>query len=243
MNKQGVKDKATSRRDKPRVPSRGRGVARYKILLDATQALLKKHDPADVGLYQIAEKADVPPASVYHFFPTKEAAFVALAQRFVDQLLELHRAPIPARLVRNWTDLFEIDTRRAMDFYNANIPALKIFYGGHGGVETREIDRIASVKMSSSGYARLNQIFHMPFLTNPDIKFEARLSILEAIWSLSVRDTGRITEEYHREALEACFAYSHTFLPGRLEPRPLLIEAIQNDGSIVLPFDAEYPDA
>lgn len=240
MNKQGVKDKGVSRRDKPRVPSRGRGVARYKVLLDATQALLKKHDPADIGLYQIAEKADVPPASVYHFFPTKEAAFVALAQRYVDQLLELHRTPIQARLIRNWTDLYEIDTRRGMEFYNANVPALKIFYGGHGGVETREIDRIASAKMSRSGYARLNRIFHMPYLTNPDIKFAARLSILEAIWSLSVREMGRITEEYHREALEACFAYSHTFLPGRLEPRPFLTEAIETDASIVLPFNEPF---
>lgn len=195
----------------------------------------------EIGVYQIAEAAGVPAASVYHFFPTKEAAFIALAQRYADQLFEVHRAPIEACLIRNWTDLFEIDARRAMEFYNANVPALTIFYGGHAGVETREIDRVTTSSMSKLAYGRLDKIFHMPFLSHPEIKFTARMNILDAIWSMSVRQEGYIAEDYHQEAISACHAYSQSFLPGRLEKREFLIDAAKNGERISLAFDAEDP--
>ena len=47
------------RREGPRAPSRGRGVARYGALLDATDALLQVENPDTIGLYQIAEQAGV----------------------------------------------------------------------------------------------------------------------------------------------------------------------------------------
>jgi AcrR family transcriptional regulator len=67
----------------PRKPVQKRSRERYERLLDATESLLSAQDAGSVGLYDIAKHANVPPASVYHFFPTKEAAFVALAERFL----------------------------------------------------------------------------------------------------------------------------------------------------------------
>lgn len=220
----------------PRVPSRGRGVLRYAALLDATAQLLEREAPDAIGLYQIAEAAGVPPASVYHFFPTKEAAYVALATRCSEELLEVHRTPIEARRIKSWQDLYRIDARRAMEFYNANPPYLKIIYGGYGGVDARNVDMVLALSFSKSSYDRLSRLFQMPVIREPDRKFEVRLAILDSIWQVSVRREGRITEEYFEESLRATIAYACHYIPPIVEPTEFLLEAMANDALIEIPF-------
>lgn len=227
----------------PRQPSRGRGLLRYTALVDATEALLQTEDPDEVGLYRIAEQADVPPASVYHFFPTKEAAFTALANRVADRLMEVHRAPIRARDIQSWQALFQIDTGRARDFYNANPAALKIFYGGFVGVDARRVDESVVRRLAGASYRRMDQIFHMPFIRNPEQKFVSRLAILDSIWGVSVKLHGHITEEFHQEALIACTAYSCHILPEAIELRDSFLKLVKSDAMIALPFeDFEQPE-
>ena len=220
----------------PRKPSRGRGVVRYEALLQATERLLQTHNPNEVGVYQIAEQAGVPPASVYHFFPTKEAAYLAVFERFLEGLIQALRQPLEARRIHSWRDLFRHDAGRGMELYNAHPAALKINYGGYGGVETRNTEIMISERMAAKGYDRLDAIFHMPVMRDPHDRFAIRMAMMDAIWSMSVREHGRITDEFFEHSMEACIAYTHTFLPTWLQPRPLLIEATERGEMITLPY-------
>jgi AcrR family transcriptional regulator len=219
-----------------RGPMRERGIARLQLLLEATEALLQTANPNEIGLYQIAEKAGVPPGSVYHFFPTKEAAYQALAERYLADLLKMHGEPIEARKIRTWMDLSAIDMRRAMDFYNARPPMMKILYGGYGGVEARGIDILVTEQMAQSAYDRLNRIFHVPPVHNDSRKARVALAIFDSIWTISVRLHGKITEEYYEEAFRAVVAYRRLYLPEFLEPRELLVEAAARGGEVSLPY-------
>lgn len=210
------------RRETPRPPVRGRGVARYAALLDAAHELLQREDPSKVGLYQIAEQAGVPGPSAYHFFPTKEAAYVALAERYVREVLAVHAAPIEARLIHSWQDLYVIDNRRAMEYFNNNPAAAKIMYGNYGGAQAREIDRIFNRKLARGSYGRLNKLFYMPYMSDPERVFEINLAILDGIWEVSVRREGYVTEAYMDETDRACFAYLRLFLPDRIDLREAL---------------------
>lgn len=221
----------------PRTPTRGRGIRRYGELLDAADRLLHKENPDLIGLRQIAQEAGAPPASVYHFFPTKEAAFVALAKRYLEGLLAMHRSPIEAHLIGTWRDLMLIDFRRAKDYYNAHPPMNKILYGGYGGVEARKIDNINVSLMAKAHFGRLDRLFHMPHLSDPQRLFEVRMGILDAIWTLSVRQYGFITDESLEEAHAACAAYARLYLPEKMEPRPYLLDAVEQGGVVTLPFD------
>lgn len=226
-----------------RRPSRGRGVVRYQALLEATEALLFDADPDVIGLYQIAEKAGVPPASVYHFFPTKEAAYQALAERYLEGLVRMHSEPIEAALVKTWQDLSAIDMRRAMDYYNARPPMLKILYGGYGGVGARNIDIVTTDKLAEAGYRRLNQLFHVPHFPGDEVKARIALGILDATWTISVRLHGKITEEYYQEAFAACIAYRRLYMPEYLQPRELLTETAARGGTLSLSYSVEDDEA
>lgn len=210
---------------------------RYKALVDATETLLQTENPDEVGLYRIAEQAGVPPASVYHFFPTKEAAFTALANKMGDQLMEAHRLPIPARDLQTWQNMFLTDAGRARDFYNSHPAALKIFYGGYGGVDAHRVDEALSRRLAGAVYRRMDYIYHMPFIREPARKFSCRLAILDAIWAISVQHHGYITDEYFDEAVFACIAYSRQILPEVIELRDSFQALVQSDAMVTIPFE------
>jgi AcrR family transcriptional regulator len=225
---------APRRRSTPRTPSRGRGVLRYGGLLDATEALLNEHSPDDVGLYQIAERANVPPASVYHFFPTKDAAFLALAQRYLEGFGDLMKAPVPASALGSWQALLEWDQRQAMGYYNLHRPALKLFYGGYGGLETRQADAAFNARVGGTTSQRFDQAFRMPFLREPEKMFHIVVEIMDAVWAISYLRYDEITEDYFQEALAACVAYCRLYLPERLELRDEHREALARGENVVL---------
>lgn len=235
---------ATRRTEMPRTPSRTRGKARYAALIQATASLLETRNPATVGLTDIAKAAKIPAASIYHFFPSKEAAFVALAQHYMDRLDVVHRTPIEARKLGSWQDLFRIDVERAASFYNSHRPAMKLFYAGSGGLEPRDVDKVYTLEIARCQYARLNSIFHMPHISDPEPIFEIRTALLDAVWSVSVRRHGCIVDEMVQEAYEICAGYTAQFLPRRIERRQSLIDAAARDEHLVLPITARTaPDA
>src|SRR5579859_6857501 len=72
------------RRTLPRKPVQARGRARYEAILDVLESLLAESDWDQIGYYQIVERAGMPAASVYHFFPSRNALAGALADRYFE---------------------------------------------------------------------------------------------------------------------------------------------------------------
>ena len=187
--------------------------------MDAADALLAKNETTDVGLYDIAAAAGVPPASVYHLFPTKEAAFVALAERYLTGLSAYIIRPFDAAEVQRWKDLIVLEMYRAIEFYNQHPVMCKLFLGENVLPDVRMLDVRNVAAVSSSSYARMNKHFEMPHLHNPDIKFAVLIGIYDGIWMTSYARHGYIAEDFARETELAAIAYCETFLPSVLPLR------------------------
>ena len=236
-----IKKKKIARREAgPRKPSRGLGVVRFNALLAATEKLLVDHNPDDVGLYQIAEEAGAPIASAYHFFPTKDAAFLALAEHYLQRFIALSAEPIEAAKLRSWQDLFEADCRRTMEYYNAHPPAMKIFYSGYGSSAVRQADIRFTTTIAQSIYRRMDGAFHMPALKNATKIFHIGLAIMDAVWAISYQQHGEITEEFFRDGVAAGQAYHRLFLPEYVEPRQACLDAAARGEMIRLPPLGEF---
>lgn len=205
----------------PRKPLQERSRQRVEKLLDATDKLLSSKDPSDVGLYDIARLAKVPPASVYHFFPTKEAAFVALAERYLQRLYKVVReTPLDRTRIKHWSDVFILGSERSLAFYNRHPVLLKLFFGGAVSPEIRRRDDEYLRSMSEGGYDWLNRYFCMPYLPDAEMKFAVIWSIYDGITMTSYQRHGCVTREFHDELLRAVLAYCRTFLPEVLPLRP-----------------------
>ena len=215
-------------------PGNARGVQRRTALLDATELLLTTSSPEDIGIYQIAEQAGVPPASAYHFFPTKDAAYLALGRRYIEAFWALEREQTDARQLKSWQDYFEIEQDRARRFGNAHPVALKIFYGGYGSPASRKADVRLAAELAERIYPVLDTLFHMPRIPDATRHFQIALAILNAVWALSYEHHGEITDAYFQDALKAHNAYCRLFLPEQLEPRDALRQAAEAGGFVIL---------
>ncbi|GAB4069188.1 TetR/AcrR family transcriptional regulator [Ancylobacter sonchi] len=198
---------------------RRRGQIRLKALIEATEALLEDHDVGDVGLYQIAERAGVPPASIYHFFPNKEAALVALAedylQRMVSRSIEI-LDPRPA----SWQDLVALRVRAAARFYNDHRPLMRLFLGASISTEVRQRDMAGTLAVAHTRAEILERHFLMPPVRDWTYKLANSLAIADGIWALSYSQHQRISGESVEEAVRAVVAYLRCYLPDWIEPRP-----------------------
>ena len=183
------------------------------MLLDAADALLGDRETTEVGLYDIAGAAKVPPASVYHLFPTKEAAFVALAERYLVGLNNNIIRPTPSSQLRRWQDLVTLELHRAVEYYNDHKVMSKLFFGANVIRDVRILDVKNVEAASASTYSRMNSLFEMPYLYDADTKFAALIGIYDGIWMTSYARHGRITADFARESELAGLAYCETFLP------------------------------
>lgn len=222
-------------RASPRAPSRGRGVIRYEGLLDSLEALLVDRDLEEVGLYQIAEHARVPHASVYHFFPTKEAAFMALVQRYVSEIRaqQKHR-PVPPEALRSWQDFLAQELREAIGFFRLTPQAKKLFLGRFGGMETWRAEIAQNTSAAQLLFKRLNCAFHLPFIRDAETKLLTFIEVIDAVLGISYVRDGEITDEAVEEAHRASVAYCRLFLPEQMELREDVAARLARGEPIIL---------
>jgi AcrR family transcriptional regulator len=195
-----------------RKPVRKHAQERFDALLDATESLLADAANEDVSLAQIAEFAGVPLASVYHFFPNRNAAFVALAQRFHGELrarAQQRQDPAPG----SWQEHVAQVQRRATAYLNNRPAALRLFMGAGVSVQVRNIDMEGNAQISRRRAEEFSLYFDMPRIPELENRMATVLALCDGIWALSYSIHGRITDAYVDESIRASVCYLRCFLP------------------------------
>lgn len=201
-----------------RAPMRRRGIQRLELLLDATAAVLGEYPDEEISLAQIAEKACVPLASVYHFFPNRNAALEALARRFHQRMAEMaivEGGAVPDR----WQDLFAFRMRRSAAYLNSEPAALRLFMGAGVSAEIRNIDVAGNAVLAARRAAFMRKVFDLPAMPDLEQRIATSLALIDGIWALSYSHYRRIDDDYVEEAIVAATAYLRCYLPERLQKR------------------------
>lgn len=202
----------------PRAPMRKRGIERFENLLDATAAVLGEHPDDDISLAQIAARAGVPLASVYHFFPNRNAALEALAKRYHQRIGDLAMTEgngLPSR----WQDLFASRIRRGAAYLNSEPAALRLFMGAGVSAEIRNVDVAGNAALATKRAAYMREVFDLPAMPDLEQRIATALALIDGIWALSYSEHRRITDAYIEEGILAITAYLRCYLPERLQLR------------------------
>jgi AcrR family transcriptional regulator len=203
----------------PRWPTRADGRARFAHLLDTLEQMLEVHPVAAISIQAMAAAAHMPTSSVYHFFPTVQAAFFALASRHVEQLEVLTSGPVPPEFLDRWSNMFRFIADRSRDTYNDNPKFMRLFLGADLPDDVRSETPAVNLRFGGLMRRHFAQTFSLPALQDFDAICAYAIEIMNLFWRISFERSGMITQDLHEEGLRASLAYMKTYLPENLAPR------------------------
>ncbi len=203
---------------------RVRGIARRELLLSTVRTLLDERELDEISLGDVAARAGMPKGSAYHFYDDIKDLYAALLALTEEEVDRIHRLPITDP-VREWSDVVRMLIRRGVKFYNSNRSSRQLQIGPKTPPELKLRDRRSDLALGAVYQQQIHAFFELPALPNASQVFFRAVEVADLMFSLSVLDTGKITEEMAAEAERATIAYLATYLPTKLRRRrrPLVV--------------------
>ncbi len=197
-------------RKKP-VATRAPGRKRRKALLDAAYDLLCEKDIEDVSFRDIAKRAGVPEGSAYHFFANRFDVFSALGKVLSEQFADAHARPVAPSRRQTWQQLAGHLVDVGAKVYAENPPARQLLIGGKTPPEVKQADRINDRAVGDAMHRSFSRYFDIPDTDEMRAAFYYFIEITDLMFTLSIIESGEITETMLAEAKRAGVAYLETY--------------------------------
>ena len=207
-----------SRGSTPRKP-RARSQARIDSILDAARTLLASEGVASLSIYSVAERAQIPPSSVYHFFASVPALLEALTADVHRAFRACLQAPIEPTRLNTWHDLSRLVEQRMLSIYNDDAAARQLILAQHGLSEVTQADRQHDIELGDLMHKLFEQHFQLPVLPNDVDVFALAMELGDRVYARSIQLYGQITPRMAEEGMRVFDAYLGLYLPPFLPRR------------------------
>lgn len=202
----------------PRKP-RARSQARIDSILDAARTLLASEGVASLSIYSVAERAQIPPSSVYHFFASVPALLEALTADVHRAFRACLQAPIEPTRLNTWHDLSRLVEQRMLSIYNDDAAARQLILAQHGLSEVTKADRQHDIELGDLMHKLFEQHFQLPVLPNDVDVFALAMELGDRVYARSIQLYGQITPRMAEEGMRVFDAYLGLYLPPFLPRR------------------------
>lgn len=202
----------------PRKP-RARSQARIDSILDAARTLLASEGVASLSIYSVAERAQIPPSSVYHFFASVPALLEALTADVHRAFRACLQAPIEPTRLNTWHDLSQLVEQRMLSIYNDDAAARQLILAQHGLSEVTQADRQHDIELGDLMHKLFEQHFQLPVLPNDVDVFALAMELGDRVYARSIQLYGQITPRMAEEGMRVFDAYLGLYLPPFLPRR------------------------
>lgn len=207
---------ATAR--KPRASSQ----LRIAAILDAARGLLAEQGVANLSIYSVAERAEMPPSSVYHFFSSAPAILEALTADVHAAFRASLQQPVDHAALRSWRDLSRIVEERMLAIYDADAAARQLILAQHGLTEVTQADRQLDIELGHLMHAVFERHFPLPALPEDLNVFSLAMELGDRVYARSVQQHGHITPRLAEEGMRVFDAYLGLYLPHCLPKRDVI---------------------
>lgn len=211
-----------SRPAAPRAPPRkprARSQGRIDTILDAARTLLAAQGVASLSIYSVAEHAQIPPSSVYHFFAGVPALLEALTGDVHAAFRACLQAPIEHEALSGWRDLSRVIEQRMLAIYNEDAAARQLILAQHGLTEVTRADRQHDLELGQLMHALFMKHFELPVLPQDVDVFALAMELGDRVYARSIQLHERITPRMAEESMRVVDAYLGLYLPPFLPKR------------------------
>lgn len=198
-----------------------RGVKRREALLNSALQLLSEAPFDDITYQRIADGADVPLASCYHFYRSKLDLVRNLADELTQRYLEKVFDESNYADSATWRDCVATHVKNTVTYHNRSPAELQIFFSGDVPLKLRQ-DALNREKII--GHRLLELIdarFEIPSIEGLDAIFFRAVEIGRTVLALDFQETGRLDDASAIEAERAMTGYLANYLPSVVSRRTL----------------------
>lgn len=178
---------------------RARSQARIDSILDAARTLLATEGVASLSIYSVAERAGIPPSSVYHFFASVPALLEALTADVHSAFRACLQAPIEPAALTGWRDLSRLVEQRMLQIYSEDAAARQLILAQHGLTEVTQADRQHDLELGDLMHTLFDQHFELPALPTDVDVFALAMELGDRVYARSVQQHGQITRAWRKK--------------------------------------------
>ncbi len=194
---------------KPRASSQ----ARIDTLLCAARSLLAEHGIGALSMYAVAERAGIPPSSVYHFFPGVPAILEALTAKVHAAFRACLETPLEGPPPASWPALARLIEQRMLAVYAADPAARQLILTQHGLAEVVQADARHDTELGALMRALFARHFQLPPLPTDVDVFALAFELGDRVYARSMQLHGEITPRLAEEGMRVFEAYLSLYLP------------------------------
>lgn len=202
----------------PRKP-RAASQARIDSILDAARMLLATEGVAGLSIYSVAQRAGIPPSSVYHFFASVPSLLEALTADVHAAFRDSLEQPIDHADLKSWRDLSALVEARMLAIYKEDVAAQQLILAQHGLTEVTQADRQHDIELGNLLQALFARHFQLPALPDDVDVFALAIELADRVYARSVQLHDKITERMAEEGMRVFDAYLGLYLPPYLPKR------------------------
>ena len=199
--------------------SRARSQGRIDAILAAARTLLATQGVSSLSIYSVAERAEIPPSSVYHFFASVPALLEALTGDVHAAFRACLQAPIAHESLNTWHDLSHIVERRMLSIYSDDAAARQLILAQHGLIEVTRADRQHDLELGQLMHALFMRHFELPALPQDVDVFALAMELGDRVYARSIQLHDSITPRMAEEGQRVFDAYLGLYLPPFLPKR------------------------
>ena len=190
-----------------------RSIERRTKILKAARELITSDSISDLALYEVARKAEIPPSSLYHFFPKIEHLLSALANEVFEAFEECLLQPLTEESIKHWSHIGYTLEQRMVSYYQGCTMARALLLGQHIHSEIMNADHRHDDQMGRNIEAIYRSYFELPTLPQEYNIFAIALQIADKVYAISHQEHGNITPVMAQEGWRAARAYLCLYLP------------------------------
>ena len=184
--------------------------------MNLLRELLESIPVNELSLYQVAGKANIPPSSLYHFFPKLEMLFDALVEDIFSDFEAILDEPLEDEKVNHWSDIIRQLQERNIAYYRNHKYVRSLILGQHVGSSIRHADYDHDVLLGCRIRQFHEQFYQLPPLPGNFNIFAIAIQIADKVYSISHQEFGNITDVMAEEGINAAVAYLSSYLPNRM---------------------------
>ncbi len=196
--------------------ARASSLNRITTILAAARELLTEQGIAGLSIYSVAERAAIPPSSVYHFFASVPALLQALTSEVHAAFRNCLQQPIDHAALRDWRELGRIIELRMLAVYASDPAACQLILTQHGLSDVVQADREHDLELGHELQQLFARHFQLPALPGEFNPFTLALELSDRVYANSVQEHGHISPRMAEEGMRVFDAYLGLYLPPHL---------------------------